>query len=160
MVRNKTFRWQCHKTKSYRAGWAPIKAENVACKSRNFSKLLCLKYSPNSIRTFPSGGRSIYLFPPLPPPGVRLTAPLPVNRAAAAARLGAAKRLVAWPQTISPGGVNSAPVCCHFICYVTHAATRHPRYGPPRTHMWPAPLCAHRRHAMPTVADKSCCCCL
>lgn len=60
----------------------PIKAENVACKSRNFSKLLWLKYSPNSIRTFPSGGRSIYLFPPLPPLSVRLTAPLPVNQAA------------------------------------------------------------------------------
>lgn len=100
----------------------PIKAENVACKSRNFSKLLCLKYSPNSIRTFPCGERSIYLFPPFPPPSVRLTAPLPVNRVVAArhdaARCGAAKRLVAWPQTISPGGVNSAPVCCHFICYV------------------------------------------
>lgn len=70
----------------------PIKTENVACKSRNFSKLLCLKYSLNSIRTFPSGGRSIYLFPPLPPPSVRLTAPLPVNRAARRARLNGSSR--------------------------------------------------------------------
>lgn len=70
-----------------------IKDENVACKSRNFSKLLYLKYSLNSIRTFPSGGRSIYLFPPLPPPSVRLTAPLPVNRAVARrARLNGSSR--------------------------------------------------------------------